>query len=116
MPLYCAGLCDAVNIAPGASSDPAAKYNRSVDPRPRSTRSRPCARDPVGEGVDHADARRAHVTGDQDSGHGRICGDREPGEGDADRPGDALVELLGDHSPHVVGLEDGIQVRHGRQH
>ena len=42
MPLYCAGLCDAVNMAPGASSDPAAKYSRSVEPSPRSTTSRPC--------------------------------------------------------------------------
>jgi len=37
MPLYCAGLCEAVNIAPGALSEPAAKYNMSVLARPRST-------------------------------------------------------------------------------
>ena len=31
MPLYWAGLCDAVNMAPGASKRPAAKYTRSVE-------------------------------------------------------------------------------------
>ncbi len=41
MPLYWAGLCDAVNIAPGASRWPAAKYTRSVDASPRSTTSSP---------------------------------------------------------------------------
>jgi hypothetical protein len=41
MPLYRAGLWDAVNIAPGASRWPAAKYTRSVDARPRSTTSSP---------------------------------------------------------------------------
>ena len=45
MPLYCAGLCEAVNIAPGASRCPDAKYKKSVDPMPRSTTSVPhCAR------------------------------------------------------------------------
>ena len=47
MPLYCAGLCDAVNIAAGESSDPAAKYTRSVDASPMSTTSRPCSITPV---------------------------------------------------------------------
>ena len=41
MPLYCAGLWLAVNIAPGTSSEPAAKYSRSVDPSPASTTSTP---------------------------------------------------------------------------
>ncbi len=41
MPLYCAGLWLAVNIAPGRSRLPAAKYSMSVDPSPASTTSRP---------------------------------------------------------------------------
>ena len=41
MPLYCAGLWLAVNIAPGTSSEPAAKYSMSVDPSPASTTSTP---------------------------------------------------------------------------
>ena len=40
-PLYCAGLCDAVNMAPGASKRPAAKYTRSVDTSPTSMTSTP---------------------------------------------------------------------------
>ena len=41
MPLYVAGLCEAVNIAPGRSSWPEAKYSRSVEPRPAITTSSP---------------------------------------------------------------------------
>ncbi len=41
IPLYCAGLCDAVSVAPGAAKWPAAKNSRSVEARPRSTTSRP---------------------------------------------------------------------------
>ncbi len=40
-PLYCAGLCDAVNMAPGAPKRPAAKYTRSVDTSPTSMTSTP---------------------------------------------------------------------------
>ena len=43
MPLYCAGLWLAVNIAAGASSDPAAKYTRSVEASPTSTTSAPAS-------------------------------------------------------------------------
>ena len=46
MPLYPAGLCDAVNIAPGASRLPAPKYIRSVEASPRSMTSRPCSSRP----------------------------------------------------------------------
>ncbi len=41
MPLYCAGLCEAVNMAPGASRLPDAKYSSSVDVRPMSSTSAP---------------------------------------------------------------------------
>ena len=75
-PLYCAGLCDAVNIAPGASSVPAAKYTRSVDARPRSTTSTPCSMHAANERVDELGPGRAHVAADE---HSRCVG--EPGEG-----------------------------------
>ncbi len=41
MPLYCAGLWLAVNIAPGRSSRPEAKYSWSVDASPMSITSAP---------------------------------------------------------------------------
>jgi len=41
MPLYCAGLCDAVNIAPGMFMLPLAKYRRSVLASPRFTTDAP---------------------------------------------------------------------------
>ena len=47
MPLYCAGLCEAVNIAAGESRDPAAKYTRSVDASPMSMTSTPSSITPV---------------------------------------------------------------------
>ena len=45
-PLYRAGLCDAVNMAPGASRCPEAKYKKSVEAMPRSVTSTPSARTP----------------------------------------------------------------------
>ena len=47
IPLYAAGLCDAVNMAPGASSRPEAKYIMSVEASPRSTTSAPALRAPA---------------------------------------------------------------------
>ncbi|CAB4810921.1 unannotated protein [freshwater metagenome] len=41
IPLYCAGLWLAVNIAPGIFNFPAAKYNISVDARPIRITSKP---------------------------------------------------------------------------
>ena len=113
MPLYWAGLCDAVNIAPGASREPEAKYNRSVEPRPRSTTSSPwlVTPSPNAATMPTPDGRMSRATSTRVA-PGWALG-HEAGEGHADRPGDPLVELLGDHAPHVVGLEDGIQVRHG---
>ncbi len=46
MPLYCAGLWLAVNIAPGRPSDPEAKYSWSVDARPIIVTSAPAAAAP----------------------------------------------------------------------
>ena len=41
-PLYCAGLCEAVSMAPGISKWPAAKKRRSVEASPKCTTSMPC--------------------------------------------------------------------------
>ena len=41
MPVYFAGLWLAVNMAPGRSSRPEAKYSRSVEARPMSITSAP---------------------------------------------------------------------------
>lgn len=41
MPLYWAGLCDAVNIAPGMSMSPEAKYSWSVEHSPMIVASAP---------------------------------------------------------------------------
>ena len=65
-PLYRAGLCEAVNMAPGASRLPAAKYRRSVEARPRSTTATPSDRTPSAKAARKLDARLAHVPGHQD--------------------------------------------------
>ena len=65
MPLYWAGLCEAVNIAPAASSDPAAKYSRSVEPSPRSTTSMPCERTPSANAATMSTPDGPHVAGDE---------------------------------------------------
>lgn len=46
MPLYCAGLCEAVNIAPGRPRLPEAKYSWSVEQRPMRVTSAPRAAAP----------------------------------------------------------------------
>ena len=62
-PLYSAGLCEAVNITPGRSRCPAAKYTRSDDARPMSTTSTPWLQHAVGEGVDERRARTGACRG-----------------------------------------------------
>ena len=47
IPLYCAGLCDAVNIAPGRPHAPEAKYSPSVEHSPIRTTSTPAAATPA---------------------------------------------------------------------
>ncbi len=116
MPLYWAGLCDAVNMAPGASNVPAAKYIMSVDANPRSTTSRPWRCTPSRERGGQLDPAGPHVAGHEHPigvlGIGDEAGERRP-----DALGQIGVELLGHRAPHVVGLEDrgeGIEVGHGR--
>ena len=67
MPLYAAGLCDAVSIAPGASSRPAAKYSRSVDASPRCDDVDALRRTPSAKAAGELDAGRPHVVRDQDA-------------------------------------------------
>ena len=56
-------MCDAVNMAPGASSDPDAKYSSSVDARPMSTTSTPAAVTPSANARDSSvpDARMSRA-------------------------------------------------------
>ena len=63
-PLYRAGLCEAVNMAPGASRLPAAKYRRSVEARPRSTTATPSDRTPSAKACDSStpDSRMSRAT------------------------------------------------------
>src|SRR3984957_7904806 len=67
-PLYWAGLCDAVNMAPGESRWPDAKYMKSVEAMPRSTMSTPSARTPSENAAESATpvSRISRAT--------RICG------------------------------------------
>ena len=63
-PLYRAGLWEAVNMAPGASRLPAAKYRRSVEARPRSTTATPSDRTPSAKARDSStpDSRMSRAT------------------------------------------------------
>ena len=63
-PLYCAGLCDAVNMAPGASRWPDAKYRKSVEAIPRSVTSTPSARTPSENAAESStpDSRMSRAT------------------------------------------------------
>jgi len=57
-------LCDAVNIAPGASRRPDAKYIMSVDAIPRSVTDTPAARAPAANAEDSSnpEARMSRAT------------------------------------------------------
>ena len=110
-PLYCAGLCDAVNMAPGASRCPDAKYKKSVEAMPRSVDVDTLGPHPVGERGRELHARLAHVAGDEDLG-----GSGEAGHGAADGPAHIRVELVGHDATHVVGLEDLVHPAHGPNH
>ena len=66
------------------------------------------------ESAAELDARLADVACYHDSLFGRLLGEHEPAETDADRVGDAGVELVGDCAPDVVGLENVLEGRFGR--
>ena len=110
MPLYWAGLCDAVNIAPGQSRCPEAKYKKSVEPMPRSTTSVPQARAPSAKAAASSvpDGRMSRATTEA-----RLHG--EGRERRTDRAAGRGVELVRDGAADVVGLEDRVEVGHGVQ-
>ncbi len=105
MPLYCAGLCEAVNIAAGESRDPAAKYTRSVDASPMSMTSRPCSITPVA---------KASTSSGPLGRMSRPMSTRsvvvdELGETDTERVRDLRIELVGHRTSDVIRLDDLIQ-------
>ena len=67
-PLYCAGLCEAVNMAPGASRWPDAKYKKSVEAMPEVGDVDALGPYPVGEGRRQLHTALAHVAGHEDLG------------------------------------------------
>ena len=101
MPLYSAGLCEAVSIAPGASKWPAAKKSRSVEARPRSTTSTPWPVTPRAKAAGEVEPRGAHVAGDEHPvGRRRRRRRAKRGEGGADGLDELGVELVG-HVPRT---------------
>ena len=109
-PLYCAGLCDAVNIAPGASRLPGGEVDEVGRGQTEIDDVDALLVDTTNERLDEFRARRAHVATDE---HSR--GVDKPGKGDAEGVGDVDVELLGDGAPYVIRLDDDVeQLRIGR--
>ena len=112
MPLYCAGLCDPVNVAPGASRRPAAKYSRSVGIKPRSTTSTPWLVTPsMNASANSApDGRMSRPTSTRDA----------PANWANAAPtarGDVGVQLVGNQAAYVVRLENSPQIHaFGRRH
>ena len=106
MPLYWAGLWDAVNIAPGRVEPARGEVDEVGRRQPE---------------VDDVDALRAHALGEaatSSTPDGRMsCADRARGRRPAKRAKAApiaramrRVELVGDDAPDVVGLEDRVEV------
>ena len=110
IPLYWAGLWEAVNMAPGASRLPDAKYSSSVEVRPEVDDVDAGRGDPVGEGP--ASARRPTAA---------CPGPPAPVAHPAKRANAAptararsVFELIGHGAADVVGLEDGGEQRRDR--
>ena len=109
MPLYCAGLWLAVNIAPGMAEVAGGEVELvgGGQPDQRSRRRRPRPR-----------RRRTRRPGPASSAacRGRRRRSR-PGHLDergAGAPGQVVVDLVGDGAAHVVRLEDGVEVAGSR--
>ena len=107
MPLYSAGLCDAVKIAPGSARAAGGEVQQ------------------VGRHeaeVDHVEALRLHATGELGNesrpGRAHVATDQHlggidiGGEGDAQRVRDLRRELVRNRSPDVVGLDNLVENGH----
>ncbi len=110
IPLYCAGLCDAVSMAPGASYSPAAQNSRSVEARPRWTTSRPWPITPSANAAANSgpEGRMSWATSTWSAPEVSAA---KRAKAAPMRRTSGRVELFGDDAPDVVGLEDGIEGR-----
>ena len=103
IPLYAAGLCEAVNMAPGASRRPEAKYRMSVEASPRSVTDAPSQRAPSAKAADSSTPERRMSRATRSRSR-----PGEAGEGAARWPGTASASSWsGTVAADVVGLEDG---------
>ena len=104
MPLYCAGLWLAVNIAPGRVE----LAGREVDDVGGAQADVGHVGAGQGRALDERggerDRRRPHVVADD-----HLLGAGEMGEGVADPARERLVDLFRVHAANVVGLEDGVE-------
>ena len=66
MPLYCAGLCEAVNMAPGRVEMPGGEVEEVGGGHPEVGDRDPFGARAVGERPDSSTPEGAHVAGDQD--------------------------------------------------
>ena len=86
MPLYCAGLWEAVNIAPGASRRAGGEVHEVGGGQAEVDDVDPLGRDALGEGRRQLHPGRSHVAGDEDLLHGALLVEGEAGERRTDRP------------------------------
>src|SRR3954451_21679477 len=120
MPLYWAGLWLAVNIAPGTSSDPAAKYSRSVEPSPASITSTPRLITPSAKARDSGtdDSRMSCAVTTVRAPLSAVTNSAKAAPSpramalDPEPAGDVLVPLVGYHPADVVGLDDRGELTH----
>ena len=76
---------------------------------PRSTTSTPCERTPSAKAADNSTPGGTHVSSDE---HTRRTG--KAGERRTDAAAHRRIELVGREPPDVVGLEDRVEVAHGK--
>ena len=101
IPLYCAGLWLAVNIAPGASSVPGREVDDVGGAQPDVGDVGPGQRRALDERRRERSGRRPHV-----AAHDDVLRAGEVRERVADAPRERLVDLVGIDPAYVVGLED----------
>ena len=93
-----------MNIAPGASSAPAAKYSEVGRRQPEVDTSTPCSIRPSANASTSSSPGRAHVACDE-----HAVGAGEGGEADTEGVRDVSVELIGHRASDVVRLDDLIE-------